>query len=178
MVFDAIDRLAFAETWSGDFDARYHFNERSTLHFKAGYTKAHGNTKSQPFYEGGAPGGFNFDLTGRTPQVTFIGVDPTDPNDLAFDFGSLHRITNSDKEKYVYLDYEQGLDLGPLNAIKVGAKYTDHDRMTGFLATTFGGFFLPLLATGCNGGPCTSADFRRRADARRLPREYRASPGR
>ncbi len=159
VVFDAIDRLAYSEVWSGDFDARYHFNERSTLHFKAGYTEAHGNTKAQPFFEGGAPAGFDFDLTGRTPQVIFSGIDPTVPNDLVFDFGSLHKITNSDKEKYAYLDWEQGLDLGPINAVKVGAKFTDHDRKTGFLATTYGGFFLPLSATGCGGGPCSPADF-------------------
>lgn len=158
VVFDAIDRKALAEVWSGDFDAIWHPGDLSTVHFKAGYTEAHGNTKSQPFFEGGAPAGFTYDLTGRTPQVTFSGIDPTNPNDLIFDFGSLHKITNTDKEKYAYLDFEQRLEMGPLQAIKVGAKFTDHDRKTTFLATTFGGFFLPLLASGC-GGPCTPADF-------------------
>ncbi|HET6941722.1 MAG TPA: TonB-dependent receptor [Sphingomicrobium sp.] len=158
VVYDAIDRLAFSEVFSGDLDALYHLNDQSRLHFRAGYTKARGNTKAQPFYEGGAPAAFSFDLTGRTPQVSFTGIDPTNPDDLIFDFGSLHKITNSDKEWYGYLDYEQELTLGPINAIKVGAKYTDHDRKTGFLATTFGGFFLPLRDTAC-GGPCTSGDF-------------------
>ena len=158
VVFDAIDRAAFAETWSGDFDLIWRPTERSSLHLKAGYTEAHGDTEQQPFYEGAAPGGFTFDLTGRTPQVSFIGVDPTDPNDLIFDFGSLHQITNTDRELYFYADYEHQLELGPINAIRIGAKYTDHDRITTFLATTFGGFFLPLRNAGC-GGPCTSADF-------------------
>jgi iron complex outermembrane receptor protein len=158
VVFDAIDRLAFAETWSGDFDLNWATGDRGSLHLKAGYTEAHGDTSSQPFYEGGAPGGFTFNLTGRTPQVTFHGVDPTRPNDLVFDFGSLHQITNTDKEKYFYLDYEHEVDLGVINAIKAGVKYIDHDRVTTFLATTYGGFFLPLLATGC-GGPCTSGAF-------------------
>ncbi|HEX6661550.1 MAG TPA: TonB-dependent receptor, partial [Sphingomicrobium sp.] len=160
VVFDAIDRLAFSEVWSGDFDTIWRPSDLATVHFKAGYTEAHGNTKAQPFFEGGAPAAFDFDLTGRTPQVTFHApFDPTDPNDMAFDFGSLHKITNSDKEKYAYLDYEQKLGLGPINALKVGAKVTDHDRKTGFLATTYGGFFLPLSATGCGGGPCTPSDF-------------------
>ena len=158
VVFDAIDRSAFAETYSGDVDIVWRPSDRSTLHLKGGYTEAHGDTTSQPFYEGGAPGGFTFDLTGRSPQVSFIGVDPTDPEDLVFDFGSLHQITNTDKELYFYADFEQEVDLGPVTALKFGAKYTDHDRDTTFLATTFGGFFLPLLATGC-GGPCTSGDF-------------------
>lgn len=158
VVFDAIDRKAFARTWAGDVDLNWKPSDVSNLHFKVGYTKANGDTTDQPFYEGGAPGAFTFDLTGRTPQVSFIGVDPTDPSDLIFDFGSLHEITNTDKEKYAYLDYEHELGLGVINAFKVGVKATDHDRVTRFLATTFGGFFLPLLATGC-GGPCDSTDF-------------------
>ncbi|WOF42248.1 TonB-dependent receptor [Sphingopyxis indica] len=158
VVYDAIDRFAKAKTASADFDLNWHPTDGSTLHFKAGWTKASGDTTSQPFYEGGAPGGFTYDLTGRAPQVSFTGIDPDNPDDLIFDFASLHQITNDDEEKYVYLDYEHALDLGPLQAIKVGVKYTDHDRETGFLATTYGGFFLPLAAEGC-GGPCLSSDF-------------------
>ncbi len=157
-VYDAIDRQAFAKTLSGDFDLVWHPGDQGTLHFKAGYTEAHGDTTQQPFYEGGAPATFTYDLTGTTPKVTFTNLDPTNPAALAFDFGSLHQITNSDSERYVYLDYEHKLDLGPLNALKVGFKYTNHNRATVFLATTYGGFFLPLLANGC-GGPCTSANF-------------------
>jgi iron complex outermembrane receptor protein len=158
VVFDAIDRKALSKVWSADFETIWRPSDLATVHFRAGYTEAHGDTTAQPFFEGGAPASFTYDLTGRTPQVTFSGIDPTHPNDLNFDFGSLHQITNSDKEKYVYGDFEQKLEMGPLQAIKVGAKFTDHDRETTFLATTFGGFFLPLLATGC-GGPCTPADF-------------------
>jgi iron complex outermembrane receptor protein len=159
VVYDAIDRQALSKVWSADFDTIWHANDSAIAHFRAGYTEAHGDTTAQPFFEGGAPASFTYDLTGRTPQVHFSGIDPTRPNDLVFDFGSLHQITNSDKEKYVYGDFEQRLEMGPLQALKFGAKFTDHDRKTTFLATTFGGFFLPLLATGCNGGPCTPANF-------------------
>ena len=38
-----------------------------------------------------------------------------------------------------------------------GVDYVDF-LVPGFLATTFGGFFLPLRDTAC-GGPCTSSDF-------------------
>ena len=158
VVYDAIDRTAFAETYSGDLDLVWRPSDTSTLHVKVGYTEAHGDTENQPFYEGGASGGFTFDLTGRTPQVSFIGVDTNDPNALDFDFGSLHKITNTDREKYGYLDYEQEVDDGFLTSVKFGVKYTDHDRITRFLATTYGGFFLPLLGNGC-GGPCRSSNF-------------------
>jgi iron complex outermembrane recepter protein len=159
VVYDAIDRFALAEVWSGDFDAIWHASDLATVHVKAGYTEAHGNTKSQPFFEGGAPASFTYDLTGRTPQVSFSGISPTNPHDLFLDFASLHKITNTDKEKYAYGDYEQHLDWGPINAIKVGAKFTDHDRDTGFLATTFGSFFLGLQSATCGVGPCRSDSF-------------------
>ncbi|MDB5691056.1 MAG: TonB-dependent receptor [Alphaproteobacteria bacterium] len=160
VVFDAIDRKAFSEIWSGDFDMKWHVGDRALLHFKAGYTEAHGDTTAQPFYEGGAPGAFTYDLTGRVPAVHFTGVDPTNPNALAFDFASLHHITNTDREKYAYLDFEQPLSLGPIHAIKIGAKFTDHDRISQFLATTFGAFFLTVAGpSGCGTHACTSADF-------------------
>lgn len=158
VVYDAIDRTALAETWSGDAHITWRPSDRGTLDLRVGYTAASGDTVSQPFYEGAAPGGFTFDLTGNLPQVSFIGVDPTDPTDLIFDFASLHQITNDDSEFYVYADYEQEVDLGPVNALRFGFKYADHDRETAFLATTFGGFVAPLQSNGC-GGPCTSDDF-------------------
>ena len=159
VVYDAIERKAYAETYSGDVDAIWKPTDTDTFHAKAGYTEAHGNTASQPFYEGGAPGSFTYDLTGKAPQVHFTGVDPNKPSDLIFDFASLNKVTNLDKEKYGYIDYEKLVDLGPINAIKIGGKFTDHDRVTTYLGTTYGAFYLPLAATGCDGGPCTSEDF-------------------
>ncbi|WP_156818917.1 TonB-dependent receptor [Sphingomonas sp. Mn802worker] len=157
VVYDAIYRDAYAETYSGDLDVNYTLGGGGILHLKGGYTKANGATRNQPFFEAGAPGAFTFDLTGRVPQVSYRGVNPDNPNDFAFDFASLHRIGNSDKEKYGYIDFEQPFD-GSLSAIKIGAKFTDHDRNAYFLATTYGAFFVPLAANGC-GGPCTPASF-------------------
>lgn len=159
-VFDAIDRQAYAETLSGDADLVWHPSDEGTLHLKVGYTEAHGNTEQQPFYEGASPGGFTYDISGKVPQVTFTGINPTVPGNLILDFASLHKVTSTDKEKYAYFDYEHEVDLGPINAIKVGAKFTDHDRVTQFLATTYGAFYLTLTGpTGCGTRACTSADF-------------------
>ncbi len=159
VVFDAIDRFAFAETSYVDFDATYKAGDNWLVHFDTGYTQAEGDTESQPFVEFGAPAAFRYDLRGSTPQVTFLNVDPTNPNDMEFDFASLHNITNDDDELYSYLDAERFLNLNTLESLKFGIKYTDHERQTDFQATTFGSFFLPLLATGCNGRACTPADF-------------------
>ncbi|MGL5837788.1 MAG: TonB-dependent receptor, partial [Sphingorhabdus sp.] len=109
--------------------------------------------------EAGAPGGFTYDLTGRAPAVSFIGVNPTQPQDMVFDFGSLHRITSADKEAYIYGDLEQEIDAGPLKSIQVGAKFTDHDRITTFLATTYGNFFCTLAPATCAGGSTPVTPF-------------------
>ena len=157
-VFDAIDRLADAETRNIDLDVTFRPAEDWELHFRIGYTDAQGNTKSQPFFEAAAVTGFDYDLRGGKPRVTFLDIDPTDPTDMLFDFGSLHRITNDDEETYAYFDGTKTVAYGPLKAIRFGAKFTDHERETDFQATTFGSFFLPLRDTGC-GGVCDPADF-------------------
>ena len=157
-VFDAIDRRAHAQTRNIDFDTNYTPNDTWKMHFQIGYTDAEGNTDAQPFVEFGAPATFNYDLRTSAPSVTFTNLDPTDPNDMAFDFASMHQVTNDDNEFYTYFDVTHDLNMGPLTAVQAGLKYTDHQRETAFLATTFGGFFLPLQATGC-GGPCTPASF-------------------
>lgn len=159
VVFDAIDRFAFAQTVYVDFDSTYRAGDDWLLHFDVGYTEAQGDTESQPFVEFGAPAAFRYDLRGSTPQVEFLNIDPRNPADMAFDFASLHEITNDDDEFYSYFDVEKVLDLNTLKSLKFGVKYTDHERQTDFQATTFGGFFLPLSATGCDGGPCDAADF-------------------
>ena len=56
-------------------------------------------------------------------------------------------------------DGERYFNAGALKSVKFGLKYTDHERKTDFQATTYGGFFLPLSATGCGGHVCTAADF-------------------
>jgi iron complex outermembrane receptor protein len=158
VVYDAIDRHANATTRNIDLDTSYKPNNLLTVHFKVGFTDADGNTDSQPFVEFGAPAAFTYDLRGRSPQVQFENIDPTNPNDLDLIFGSLHQIKNADEEKYAYADATQEVNWGFLKSVKVGAKYSDHDRETLFNATTYGGFFVPLNTTGC-GGPCSAAYF-------------------
>ena len=159
VVYDAIDRKAFAKTWYGDVDGNWTLSNTWIAHFDVGHTKADGDTDSQPFVEFGAPGTFTYDLRGSAPQVHFVNVDPTKPQDMQFDFASLHHITNDDKETYAYVDAEQSLNAGIWKSLQYGLKYTDHNRDTDFQATTYGGFFLPLSSTGCGGGPCGPSDF-------------------
>ena len=157
-VYDIIDREAFAETQyiAGNFS--YETNGGLTVSGQLGYTKADGDTVRQPFVEFLASSDFSYDLSGKAPVVSFDSIDPTEPDDMAFEFASNHSIGNDDDEFFAYLDFEQEVDLGALNAIKAGFKYTDHHRDTDFQATTYGGFFLPFRADGC-GGVCTPSSF-------------------
>jgi iron complex outermembrane receptor protein len=159
VVYDAIDRKAFAKTWYGDLDGTYTPNASWIVHFDIGHTDADGDTDSQPFVEFGAPATFSYDLRGKTPQVHFVNINPTNPGQMEFDFASLHHITNQDSEDYTYVDGERFMTSGGVKSIKFGVKYSDHERDTDFQATTYGGFFLPLSATGCGGHACTAADF-------------------
>ncbi len=159
VVYDAIDRKAFAKTWYGDIDGTYTASNSWIVHFDVGHTKADGDTDAQPFVEFGAPASFRYDLRGDTPQVQFLNVDPKNPAQMEFDFASLHHITNDDSETYSYVDAEKSLNRGALRSLKFGLKYANHERETNFMATTYGGFFLPLAATGCGGHACTAAAF-------------------
>jgi iron complex outermembrane receptor protein len=156
VVFDAISRQAFADTKSADFDMNYHPADSSLIHFKAGWTKARGNTVNEDFIETAAPGTISFDLQTQAPSGSVISPSATSPAGMLIDFGRRPTVRSSDEEKYAYLDFEQQVDWGPLTALRFGAKYTDHDRSALWLSTN-GGVFVPGLV--CSGHPCTAADF-------------------
>jgi iron complex outermembrane receptor protein len=158
-VYDSIQRFADTQARDIDLEVKYHLADDWDLHARAGYTDAFGNTDSQPFVEFGAPATFDYDLRGGTPSVHFTNLDPTKPAQMQFDFASLHKITSDDSEKYAYLDFTHRVDWGAMKALRFGGKFTDHNRGVDFQATTFGGFFLPLQASGCGGGVCTPANF-------------------
>jgi iron complex outermembrane recepter protein len=158
VVYDAIDRHANATTRNIDLDSKFTLSSTWQAHFKVGFTDADGNTDSQPFVEFGAPAAFSYDLRGKSPSVTFENIDPSNPSDLDLIFGSLHQIKNSDQETYAYADTTFQVDMGMFKSVKLGAKYSDHDRETIFNATTYGGFFVPLNTTGC-GGQCSASFF-------------------
>lgn len=155
-VYDAIDRKAVAKTMSADFDLTWRPADTLSVHFKAGWTKASGDTSNENFIEFAGPGAFRYDLRSGRPEVDFSNPDPLNPLGIRPDFARMQSVTNDDEEKYVYLDVEKEVEWGPLTAVKVGAKFTDHDRVAERFATN-GGVFTPGLR--CNGAPCTSADF-------------------
>jgi len=156
VVYDAIDRQAVAKTVSADFDLTYRPTDSLSVHFKAGWTKANGDTSNENFIEFAGPGAFSYDLTSGRPEVSFSNPNPLNPLGIRPDFARIQSVTNDDEEKYFYLDLEKEVEWGPLTALKFGVKYTDHDRVAERFATN-GGVFTPGLR--CNGVACTSADF-------------------
>jgi len=156
VVYDAIDRQAVAKTVSADFDLTYRPSDTLTVHFKAGWTKANGDTSNENFIEFAGPGRFTYDLRSGRPEVSFTNPSPLNPAGIRPDFARIQSVTNDDEEKYVYFDLEKEVEWGPLTALKIGVKYTDHDRIAERFATN-GGVFTPALR--CGGAPCTSASF-------------------
>jgi len=156
VVYDAIDRQAVAKTVSADFDLTYRPTDSLSVHFKAGWTKANGDTSNENFIEFAGPGAFSYDLTSGRPEVSFSNPNPLNPLGIRPDFARMQSVTNEDEEKYFYLDLEKEVEWGPMTALKFGVKYTDHDRIAERFATN-GGVFTPGLR--CNGVACTSADF-------------------
>lgn len=156
VVYDGIDRQAVAKTISADFDLTWRPSDTTTVHFKAGWTKADGDTSNENFMEFAGPGAFSYDLRSGRPEVSFARPDPLDPAGIRPDFARIQSVTNDDEEKYVYLDLEKQVDWGPLTALKVGFKYTDHDRQAERFATN-GGVFTPGIR--CGAVACTSADY-------------------
>ena len=156
VVYDAIDRRATAKTLSADFDLNYRPTDTLTVHFKAGWTKADGDTSNENFLETAGLGQFSYDLRSGVPEISFASPNPLDPSGVRPDFARIQSVTNDDEEKYVYLDVEKEVEWGPMTALKVGVKFTDHDRAAERFSTA-GNVFTPNLT--CGGAPCTSADF-------------------
>ena len=169
VVYDAIQRFAETNTSNIDLLTSWDFAEDWSASFRLGYTKAEGDTSSQPFVELGAAATFSYDLRGNTPQVSFENIDPTAPEDLRLIFSSLHQILNDDKETYGYADFERKLGIGAIDSVKFGAKFTDHDRDLVFNATRYGAFHQPINNTPGSvfGGP---------SDSRRLTSTGSARP--
>jgi iron complex outermembrane receptor protein len=156
-VYDAILREAQTETKSIDLDMNFALNDSVNVHGKVGYTEAEGETSAQPFWETQAHTGFTWDFSHGVPEVSFTNIaDPTSPNSLPqLGWASHNQFLNEDDEFYAYADTEFKVDMGAFKAIKVGLKYTDHERDVNI---TYGQTRSLLSATGCDGHPCSLAD--------------------
>ena len=134
------------------------------VHFKVGYTKANGDTDRPALLRRRrARRASPIDLSGGSPQVSFTGVDPTRPADLHLRLrvAATRSPTTTTRNTPTSI-IEQSVELGPINALKVGVKYTDHDRVATLPRAP------PSAASSCRSrpaaaaAPCTSPISRRR----------------
>ena len=127
-VYDAIDRFAFAK--SGRATSTRSGGPASwDGHFEVGYTEADGNTEAQPFVEFGAPA-LRLRPARGTPQVHFTEIDPTDPTTGSSTSRRCTRSPTATRRSTGTSTTSSRLELGPMNALKFGAKFTDHERET------------------------------------------------
>ena len=89
VVYDAIDRRATAKTLSADFDLNYRPTDTLTVHFKAGWTKADGDTSNETFLETAGLGQFSHDLRSGVPEISFASPNQLDPSGMRPDFARM-----------------------------------------------------------------------------------------
>src|SRR3546814_21025838 len=77
--------------WSSDVCSSDLPTDSLSVHFKAGWTKANGDTSNENFIEFAGPGAFSYDLTSGRPEVSFANPDPLNPAGIRPDFGRIQR---------------------------------------------------------------------------------------
>ena len=90
-------RDELVKTVSADFDLTYRPTDSLSVHFKAGWTKANGDTSNENFIEFAGPGAFSYDLTSGRPEVSFASPDPLNPAGIRPDYGRIQSVTNDDE---------------------------------------------------------------------------------
>ena len=125
-----------AETYYGDFNAKWRATDTLTLNGDLGYTHGVGKTPSEYGYSAaiGLDGnvGMNYALHGMgAPDLSFPGADVSNFNTTAATEGGSHdRVFTYDAEKYGTLDADWAIDQGVLESAKFGARYAEHTRRT------------------------------------------------
>src|SRR3546814_16448093 len=112
--------------WSSDVCSSdlltYRPTDSLSVHFKAGWTKANGDTSNENFIEFAGPGAFSYDLTSGRPEVSFANPAPLNPAGIRTDFGRIQSVTNDAEEKSFYLHVEKQVAWGPRTPLKFGVK--------------------------------------------------------
>ena len=130
---DAFVRTSSENSYQNDFKVEYRQEDwRATLH--GGYTRAWGGTHNEYATNYVGDEAFGYNLQGSVPTVN-LQYPASATDKLSYYFGQTDAVVMTDQEQYVQGDFEYDLDLGPINSIMVGAKYTSHK--TGVSAWSF-----------------------------------------
>jgi iron complex outermembrane receptor protein len=133
MVTDFIQRPGGgAETYFFSADGNWAPTSSLNVSFKGGYSHGVGKTNPQVAWEGEiAPvtgNAASYDFSTGVGVVNVPGVDLSNAANLVNDWAWTAVSTAIDSEYYGQLDFEQKLDLGPINSVKAGVRYAEHSR--------------------------------------------------
>ncbi|MDE2135665.1 MAG: TonB-dependent receptor [Alphaproteobacteria bacterium] len=132
IVADSIGRPgAASDSYYLNGHGRWDASDKLSVAVQAGYTHGSGVTNPQVAWEGevqGASGGtasYNITPSG-VATVSVPGVDLSNAANLVNDWAWTVVDTSADREFYGQIDATYKVQAGPIDSIKVGARYADH----------------------------------------------------
>jgi iron complex outermembrane receptor protein len=118
---------AGGEAWYLDVNGKWRVNDRFTLSGKVGKTHGVGWDRDDVYYQNNVDGGMVYALNGLSPaSVSYPGGNTVSPGSTAWAGGGESQ--SVDKEQYAQLDGELRLDNPTFQAVRFGARWTDHQR--------------------------------------------------
>lgn len=142
-VQDDIFRDAYSSTMDINANATWRPTDHITFTGQLGYTKGKGATSDTYAWETYWHTGVSYQFQGKGAIVTYPDL-PSDPTSAAYldnyyswSWGG--HIVSPDKELYGRADLEYKFDNSFLKSIKVGARYTDHERDLKYIAYSWAG---------------------------------------
>jgi len=118
---------AGGESWYLDFNGKWRVNERFSLSGKLGKTHGVGWDRDDVYYQNNVDGGMVYGLNGLSPaSVSYPGGNTVSPGSTAWAGGGESQ--SVDKEQYAQVDGELRLDNPTFQAVRFGARWTDHQR--------------------------------------------------
>ena len=119
---------AGGESWYVDLNGKWRATQDLTVTGKVGKTHGVGYDRDDVYYQNNVDGGMTYALNGLSPaSVSYPGGTTTVPGSTAWAGGGESQ--SVDQEKYAQIDADWRVaDMGPIEAFKFGARFTDHDR--------------------------------------------------
>lgn len=118
---------AGGESWYLDLNGKYRVSDDLSFTGKVGKTHGVGYDRSDVYYQNNVDGGMNYALNGLSPAtVNYPGGTTTSPGSTAWAGGG--EAQSVDQEKYAQIDGEWRMHDMAINAVKFGARFTDHQR--------------------------------------------------
>jgi iron complex outermembrane receptor protein len=119
---------AGGESWYLDLNGKWRATQDLTFTGKVGKTHGVGYDRDDVYYQNNVDGGMTYALNGLSPaSVSYPGGTTTAPGSTAWAGGGESQ--SVDEEKYAQIDADWRVaDMGPVEAFKFGARFTDHAR--------------------------------------------------